>query len=388
MYNGDAYFTTSNIQLVRVPLNELTCDLRTSDEEVLPQYYSVCPDTTHGHDAGGVDRTCPGWLSDPMAQFVIDAYESAGDFPIVYYYCGGQIDPEKEAWDQAAAYGIYRYDTGENTRKCIASFENPVRQMMTYDQLVFFVTQSASNTYQLNAVAKSNESNMNSEARKGVVSISAGEGKLTLLGIYNEQVIFRDDDGAIYKADFDLQNCEKFYQVIEVFTTSTDENFQSVFVHGEYLYFCSDYETVSYAGNKSGTRILKLLRHSVRRVSLDDPQPEGEMVAENVYADRMFGIVNNVFYYSPCTADEWLDGYYFNFTGGLLKGVDLETLKPIEMNEDTGLYFIKTDSAICENALIASAFPVREGYNITYDDDNYICLYDIKTGALYPLYTT
>ena len=249
--------------------------------------------------------------------------------------------------------------------------------MMTYDQSVFFVTMTAKKVYELSVVSKKGGA---------VTTITAGKGKLTLLGVYIDRVIFRDKDGAVYQAGLDLQNCKMIFQAPEMYSMSPE--FQGLFIHGKYLYYPTDYEAVPYPISDDGTQVLQLMKHTVRRISLDNPVGAGELVAENVLDHYMFGITDNVFYYSPCIAGKPNRGYYHNFTGGILKGVNVETLETVEIKEDTGLEFISPNAFACGDGIISVSFPMREGYNIKYNDGDSICLYDIKTGALYALYTT
>lgn len=379
IYKGDAYYLNEWIELMRIPLDGLSCDLRTETKKVLPESYTICQDQTHNHNSFALNsQECPDWIGSINGEFLIDAYESAGDFPIIYYYGSKNADSFEELWDQSATYEIYRYDTGKAERQCLVSLNNPPTQLMTYDQTVLFVTQTASNQFKLNQISKSGGK---------VTTADVGEGELTLLGVYQDQILLRDGDATIYQADFDLQNIQEIYQVKEDLSQSMSaDGYSSVFVYGEYLYFNADYEAVPY--QLSPTQSMNLLKHTIRRVELDDPRGEGELVADNVLDFCVYGIVDDVLYYSPCVGGEKNEGYYYNFTGGLLKGVNLKTLESAAINEDCGLYFGSTDTPMCSNALISTVFPVRKGYNIKSNEGMYVCLYDIKTGALYPLIKT
>lgn len=379
IYKGDAYYLNEFMELKRISLSGLSADLRTEKKKILPESFTICQDQTHNHDSMSLNsEECPDAIGDIMGKFLIDAYESAGDFPIIYYYGSNNADAFEDLWDQSATYEIYRYDTGKAARECLVSLNNPPTQLMAYDQTLFFITQTASNQFTLNQISKFGGT---------VTTAKAGEGVLTLLGVYQDQIIFRDGDATIYQAGFDLQNIKEIYQVKEDLSYSMEANgYNSVFVHDEYLYFNADYEAVPFELNPS--QWMNLLRHTIRRLALKDPKGEGELVAENVLDFCVYGIVDDILYFSPCIGGEINEGYYYNFTGGLLKGVNVKTLEPAEMNEDCGLYFGGIDAPMCSNALISTAFPVRKGYNIKSNEGYYKCLYDIKTGALYPLYTT
>lgn len=378
VYKGDVYYINQHIEFMRIPLSSLKYDLTTSQETQRPESFTICPDVTHRHNQLGTSPECPDNVNLFDGKFLIDAYESAGDFPIIYYYGSYTADFDKPDWDAGGTYEIYRYDTGEIKRKCLVSSRVPPRQMMSYDQSLFFVTQTAENEYQLNVIAKTGGD---------VTTVSIGEGQLTMLGVHNEQVILRDGDATIYKAGLDLQNIEEIYQVAEDLSLSAISNgYEPLFIHAGYLYFWADYAAVPY--NLYYDQWIDLLSHSIRRVSLDDPQGEGELVAENVLDDSVLGIVDDVLYYSPCVAGETLEGYYYNFNGGLLKGVDLKTLQPAQVKEDCGLYCYGGWTVMSGDALMANFFVTRPGYSYPAAGENCICLYDYKTGALYRLYLT
>lgn len=380
IYKGDVYYLSNYIQLMKASLNDLSCDLRTSKAKIKPKAESVCPEQSHNHNAFGTADECPAHLNDLLTIFLIDGYESAGDHPIVYYTKSWNADPieeEHSLWDQSFTYHIYRYDTGKAECESIVETKNLIKRMMTYDQQVFFTTQNEKNSFQLNVVSK-----------KGgdVTTISVGSGPILFLGVYNDQVIFLDClVGAVYKAGLDLQNCEKIFQTPEVVETGMSGKFNGTFVHGNYLYFSADYEMIDYPINEIQT--VHFMKHSLRRVPMDDLQGEGELVADNVYEENVYGVVDNVLYYTPCLPGDTVQGYYYNFDGGQLRAVDLATLKPVEIKEDTGISF-RSNGWISGDGIISAVFPVKAGYNITFTDGNYICLYDIKTGALYPIYTT
>ena len=373
VYKSDVYFLSDYMLLMRAPLTELENDLRETRNQKPPQAYCVCPENTHNHDHWlEVSEDCPAWLCDPWSLFLIDAYESAGDFPIIYSTQSYNATINESVWDQSATYGVYRYDTGKAERECLAMMNVPVSQIMTYDQWVFFVTLNSKDEYQLNVVLKQGGE---------ITTITVGKGEIALLGAYNGRVIFRDKDDAVYQVGFDLKNCQKIFQAPEMYSNLAD--FQGLFVHGKYLYYPTDYGVIPYPLNEDGTQVANLLQHSVRRISLDNPNGESELVVDNVLDYNMYGVSEDVFYYSPCIAGETVKGCYYNFTGGILKGVNLNTLEAVELNEEVGLDFCY-GSFVSGNAVIGVAFPVRKGYHLKVDD-SLTCLYDIRTGALYSL---
>ncbi len=377
-YKNDIYYMNMFMELTKVSLGDIGCDLKTDTEIVLPESTSVCPVVAHQHGTFSLSLDCPGWVNG--GSFLLDAYESAGDFSI-FYYVGVYREATNPAgdWGPYETYDLYRYDSGENVRELLYASPDPIGHAMSYDQSVYFVTQTAANEYSVNRIAKSGGE---------VTTISVGNDGASFLGVYDEQIIFRDGDATIYKADFDLKNCEEIYQVEEDLSLSMNVNgFASVFVHDGYLYFCADYEAIPF--ELTPTQSMNLFKHSIRRLPLNDLDQEGEIVAPNVLDDSMFGIVDDVFYYAPCEPGETLDRYYWNWNEGQLKGVDLNTLEEVYFNEDCGLVFASTCTVMCGDGILDTVFRLDDRYNIPYEQTGGIrCIYDIKTGALCPLYAT
>ena len=202
----------------------------------------------------------------------------------------------------------------------------------------------------------------------------------------DEYVYYHDIAGNIYRATFDLQNPEFIYYAESI--SAMDPEHVGTFIYGEYLYYETDYETVPYPMSIDGTMVINFAKHSIRRVPLDNLYGESELVAENVLDNYVFGVGNNVLYYQPCVMAEEVEEpgkeYYFNFTGGQLLGVDLDTLEPAKIINDVGL---DIDGYATGNVLFLRAFPTDGRYNKRdrYDGWGSIrCVLDTTTGALYP----
>lgn len=388
VYKSDVYITDGGI-LSNIPLSSLDCDLRTATEEThhLPESYSVCPDSTHKHDGElrEIANECPAHTGD--TSFLIDAYESAGGYPIFYYatYNYGEYDLKGE-WVDSHNLHILRYDSGAVKRQHIVELTTSVEQMMTYGDKLFFITQSAEGEYELNSIGKDGKD------RK---TRSFGNEKITMIDVYDGKLLLRDSDATIYTLSFDLADCEEVLQIEEDLTMSLSaDGFETVFTHDGYLYYCDDFATVEYQPSADHPDfLLNLLTHSVRRLPLSDLSGESELVAENIFDDHMYGISNNVFYYAPCEPIAEIPEYNFNYTSGKLMGVDLDTLETVVVQEDCGFHASPVPRHFMQgDGLFAMIFFVREGYFIedvpVADPDNttnYYCIFDIKTGALYTL---
>ncbi len=337
LYKNDAYKLNNNGQLRRISLNELDCDLKTATEEThhIPEEYPLCPDNAHDHIAakgpGHGQRDTPWTCPDEVGSgpFLIDAYESAGNYPIIYYTTNvyHELKLKGEAVFQEGEH-IYRYDTGDATRKKLYSSNDFIMNMLNYGDTIFFVTQSADGEVALHSLSKDGKSHE---------STVMGNELVVLMDVYDESLILRDQSGSVYRVPFDLESVEEIFRNEEDLTLSWNSS-GFTFVDGDYLYYCADFKTVDYYPYPDHPDFLvQPLSHSVRRVRLDAPDAESELIAENVFDDQMYGISEGIFYYAPCEPTDFLEGYYFNFTSGKIKGVDIETLEEVEMKEDYGI---------------------------------------------------
>lgn len=387
IYKGDVYYLDNSGLIRYVPLNSLDYDLRYEGalNPSIPENFSICPDNSHDHDRA-IKSECPAYIG--YNPFVLDAYESGGDYPIIYYSTDRYGEYNEEGmWERVEGYHIFRYDSGKVERELILTLKDWVRAMVAYGERLFILTTDADNDYTLHSVTKDGK-----QHRSTIV----GEGQLKLIDVYGERVIVRDGDGTIYSLSFDLQSCEEIYQIEDDLTLSGIEDFfKGAFIYDDYLYYVSDFEVTEYYPYKDDPInnpevSYSLLGHSLRRLPMGDLTGEGELVAQNIYDGSMFGIVDNVFYYVPCEPGEKADDCHLNFTGGLLKGVDLETLQPIEMKEDIGLFITNSDCQMSGNAIIGGFFEIKDILPYDFQPDelvprDFYYLYDYKTGAIYPL---
>ena len=371
IYKGDIYWKDPYQTLRRIPLSELSCDMRTLGDEDMyfPQTYSVCTDNSHDHNSEDDPVGC---FDYGVGSFLIDAYESNGGSPIIYRT--RILDADIEAKDE---YGqIIRYDTGNLTGETLVSVSDLIGDMMTYDQWVFFVTNDAEGIYSINVVSKQGGE---------VKSLKKDKYGCSLLHADDHYVYYQDNAGNIYRATLDLQNSEFVYYAETISAMQPDRI--GTFIHGDYLYFEADYETVPYS---VGLDTINFAKHSIRRVSLNNLNGASELVAENVLDNYVFGVGNNVLYYQPCIMaedEETSKKYYFNWTGGQLLGVNLDTLEQVEMVNDVALNISGKLSYAIGNALFVTALPTDGRYNADRNSGwgMYRFLLDTRTGALYPI---
>ena len=376
IYKGDIYWIDPCQWLGRVPLNELSCDISDSryaksEDMYFPHTYSICPDDAHNHNSDTEpDEDC---LDYQVGQFLIDAYESDGGSPIIYRsrMMEGVVTPENE-------YGeIIRYDTGNMKGETLVSVSDAIFDVMTYDQWLFFTTEDAEGICSIHVISK-----------KGgdITTLEVGKNGWSLMYADDNYVYYQDTAGNIYRATLDLQNPEFIYYAESI--SAMESNYIGTFIHNGYLYFEADYEIVPFY---IGEDAIQFAKHSIRRVPLDNLYGENELVAENILDNYVFGVGNNVLYYQPCCIVEgkYDSGYeyYFDWTGGQLLGVNLDTLEQVDMINDIGLDINAQISHAQGNALFVHAFPTDGRYHRDRDDSSWgmLCfLYDTTTGALYP----
>ena len=375
IYKGELYCRDPYQWLKRIPISELSCDIRDpqyakAKDIVFPKYISVCPDESHNHNIKEKPAgECPDYK---VGEFLIDAYESAGGSPIIYRtkYFGFDVSLED-------AYGeIVRYDTGNMKTETVVSTPDAIDGVMTYDQWVFFTTLKADGVYYLNVISK-----------KGgdITTLELGKHGWTLIYANDSHVYYQDSADNVYRATLDLKNPEFVFYAETISARNPDPN--GIFIHDDYLYFESDYETVPFIDG--GTSGINFAKHTIRRVSLDNIYGESEVVAENVLDDCVFGVGNNVLYYQPCIMGERVDKKYaWNWTGGQLLGVNLDTLEPAKMVNDVGLNMNGQMTYALGNALIVQGFPIDGRYHrdhISGEWGMFDFFLDTTTGALYPI---
>lgn len=367
IYKGDIYCVDPYQWLRRVPISDYSCNMLTHEKEDFPPFYFVCTDESHNHTSKDPTKTCLGYK---VGGFLIDAYESAGESPIIYRMRFFGFEPS--AKDISGE--IIRIDTGNMTDETIVSTSDSIEGMMTYDQWVFFMTVNAQGVYSINVISK-----------KGgdLTTLEVGKHGWTLMYADDNYVYYQDSAGNIYRATLDLKNPEFIFYAETI--SAMDPEHVGTFIYGDYLYYEADYETVPYA---IGLDTINFAKHTIRRVPLDNLQAESQVVAENVLDNYVFGVGNNVLYYQPCVMGESAGkDYYFNWSGGQVLGVNLDTLEQVEMVNDCGLDIAGKDSYASGNALFVSAFPIDDRY---HQDRNgsmgeLTLLYDTRTGALCPV---
>ncbi len=386
VYQNNAYFLNSYVELCYVSLAELEKDMTTYVRENPSEYvglthYHVCPSNDHNHGTMNINVDCPGWVGGSNMQFLLDAYESGGSYPVIYYAHTHNWLIDENPWERMEPYVLYRYDTGSNTREALAEFTNSPVQMMSYGEYLYIVMWSAVNSYELYEIHKST---------KEVHTLALGTGRIELIYADGEFIYVSGwTDGTLYRVGRELQTSEPIFTPPELVTVSEAEETIGMFIDNGYIYYRADYEEIPMWIND--TQTIEPFRYNIRRVSLDNPQGEGELVAEGIFELCDFGIAGNKFYFTPMDYGEKSNDYYYNFNNGRFCVVDLMTLETTDVVSDSGLLFEGGENdIISERYIISHIRPIADkGYDLTMNDGaTYFTLYDFETGALYQIYAT
>ena len=237
IYKGEIYWIDPYFWLKRILISDLSYDLRDPQnapqykgEMKFPQTSAICPDETHNHGTGEEPNGyCPDYK---VGSFLIDAYESAGESPIIYHTALGGFTEDDEVIE--ASGRIVRYDTGNMKTETVVSSLDLIDGVMTYDQGVFFTTINAEGVYFLNSIPK-----------KGgdVTTLELGKHGWTLMYANDSHVYYHDSAGNVYRATIDLQNPEFIFYAETI--SAKDSDHYGIFIYNDYLYFESDYEMIS-----------------------------------------------------------------------------------------------------------------------------------------------
>lgn len=385
VYKDNAYYVDRG-QLKSISLVDLQKNLkeyvRQDDNEYLGQTENfVCPVADHNHENGSEDCPVSTLIGD---MFLLDPYESNGSFPIIYLsditdrtaFDKLIASETGHIWEVDSTFSIYRYDTGANALEKIAETADYPLQMMSYGDRLYIVTQSAENKCQLVFIDKTS---------KAMSSIALGEGLINLISATDDLVYLNDAEGNIYRLAQNLESPELISSVEAYAVNSFDKSY-GIFIEGDYLYYRANYETSSYPITE--TQYAEPVSYDIYRRPLADLQSEGELVAEDIFESCSFGVAGGKFYYSPMQYGEKEDKYYLNFTSGILRAVDLETLEVTDVVSDSGIMFEGIeDAVISEDYIISLLRPIAEnGYDRSLSDGSkYQALYEFATGNLYAL---
>lgn len=375
VYGDDYYYCTEYCTIVAVPLGEAVKHNVVVEGKVsyVQEFTTLCADPVCKHNS----VECPTMMRDPYAEFLIDAAESNGEQPVIYYFRATSETWEEDGSITVHGSEIIRYDVAEGTATQVTFSDKPIEQLMSYGDYLYFTTQTSEDTMEFNTVKKTGGE---------VNSLTPGDSYLRLIGANKQAAYVNDDKGNVYAIDPEGESYELIYTVAEVYHIGIDRHADlNMFTEGDYLYFFADHEIETAPMWDDSGREIERIKHTIRRVKLDDPSGEGELVAESVFEKEVYGVYNGVLYYGPfdlCTQLEGKNIQPLYHSKGTIKGVNLETLETFNAVTDCGFNFEAHPYYINDRCIIGIMQPYRE-IDFTSKVGFYIMLLDFETGGMY-----
>lgn len=399
-YYQDKVFYVNAMFLTYMSLNELSSDIDLSKDDVSLQNVSLarpshytCPEgAEHGdHHSFGVTWSCPIKLG-ACPIFLIDCYESAGSYPILYFTFSYRYGDEigKDADELSEPFCLYRYDSETNIRKKLIELPGAVDQMMAYGDKIY-LSLGVAEVRAAHCLAVYDKNT------KELKTLKVGRGRLSFISADDNYIYFCDcRDGSFYRATHGLENAEKLYTVDASYElTDASSRTLGMMVHDGYLYYRDDFKVqkmklVSYTGEEGDQPYADIIYYDIRRLPLDSLTGDGELVAKDVLRSCQFGISGDYFYYTPIDFGVTISTGYYNMSNGRFCKVDLNTLECTDIIEkDSGLYFDGGMYAYVNGRCVIAtirplAYPWTSRWSLN-DAMDYFVLYDLKTGALYSI---
>lgn len=255
----------------------------------LQKFTTLCPDPLCDHKS----VSCPTMMRSLDAEFLIEATESNGDLPVIYYYRATSETWEADGSITVHGSEIIRFDVAGGEAKQVVFSDEPIVQLMAYGDYLYYATLSSEEEVNINTVKKSG-----GDANR----LETGAAAIKLIGANDQGAYINDDKGNVYALTTDGKSLEKIYTVSEYYVLGHPGRGAAelnMFVEGEYLYYFADYQTRELPWSGGSTQNFN--EHSIRRVRLDAPAAEGEIVAESVYDTEVYGVYDGVLYYGPFT---------------------------------------------------------------------------------------
>ena len=325
-------------------------------------------------------KDCPGIIKSDHAQYVIDAYESAGSYPILYITYPTDVVAdydEKGEWVSAhpTSSTVFRYDTAVNERKEFLKFENEIiRSFASYDDLLFYVAYDENS---LNSVTIADKSG------KKYAASGKFELELDLIGYHDGALYYADYTGNVYRLDKETGKDEK------VFTAPDFMMFYMypgtrMFIHGDYLYFDdAQWTEVNVINDYDAPQTWLHPIGNIYRLPLSDFSAEPQLVAEDVYDGFIYGIVGDEMYYGKFEMGEH-DAYCnWDFIGSKIWKTNLNTLETALFKDDIHVMFVLPCSYFSERFCVGLMVSAVQRYKKS--NETFMALYDFETGKLIEL---
>lgn len=378
VYQNFAFFIGLSGKLVYVDLSDLKRDMSTykrSNEEyekngkLGEKQYEVC------NEEHTSVQSCPAAISF----MVLDAYESAGSYP-VFYSVGQDEDNTDPGSSHSVTYSLYKYDTGSNIRRKICDTNGKPLFMMSYGDYIYLSEAKSDDKYHIEAINKKT-------AEKTTLNLDGK--RIQPIHADGDKVYFYEWlTGTLYVSDRKLAEYKPIFTPPEVYTVKVNEIGIGMFIDNGYIYFRADYEKRQVPiPQTEPVQYITPFVYNIKRVPLDNPGAESKLVAKDVFEGCDHGVYGNNFYFTAYDPKEQNNAYcYFNFNNGRLCKTDLTTMTTTDVLDDSGFFFEGVNNTYVNSRCILLCIrPVTEkGTFVTLGDAMiYLMLYDFETGQVY-----
>lgn len=385
MYQNKVFYKNTIGEIVYYDINELdkNNNLRENSdvERSLPAHYTCPLDDEHKHDKfNGLD-ICPIriWHDSCM---VLDVYESAGGYPVIYNVYAKPTGETNDPFDQSG-YNLYRYTASDNQSEKLVELPGYCTQIMAYGDRVYMSLKTADKKYFLM---------MYDKKTKETASLAVERNTFFLHAEGNDVYYCINGTGELYKTDVSLSGAEKVFAVAEVYAISSKDS-TPIQIYDGYIYYRDNFTTHDVQVHVTGVpddevenpQFIHPISYDIRRVPLDSPSEESRLVASGVFEGDDFGFANGCLYYTPVDIGVTIDKAYYNFSSGRFCKVDLTTLETVDILTDCGFMFDNYYNGYCNGKFIISTIrPLGTECSEYFGDlAGYDALYVIETGEIY-----
>lgn len=205
VYGDDYYYSSFDCRIVATPLSALERNAATGGGiQLVQEYTPLCIDPMCDHKT----LACPTMMREPFAQFLIDAAESNGDQPVIYYYRSTSETIEDDGMITINGSEIMRYDVAEGVANQVIFSDTPINKLMSYGDYLYYTTTTAEDKYQFHAVKKTGGK---------ATTLTPGDSYLNLVGANKDGIYVNDDKGNVYAIEPTGESYELIFTVPEIY---------------------------------------------------------------------------------------------------------------------------------------------------------------------------
>ena len=314
-------------------------------------------------------RDCPAYVNGIIA---LDAYESGGSYPVFYQ---ATLDANSVG---SSNYCLYRYSGSSNTKEKVSGLKGKPNFFMTYGDYVFVSETYGKDQWIIESVNKKTGK---------TVELDFGDKRIQPMHADGDKFYFFEWlSGTVYVTDMELGEYKAIFTAPEIYEITPGDMNVGLFIHNGYIYFRADYEKKEVPTTSPEVNLYPLA-YNIRRVPLDNPESESELVAKGVFEKCDLGIFGDYFYFTPFDYPYGKENeYYYNFNNGRLCRTNIKTLETEDVLTDSGLLFDGNDLNYVNDrcAILHMQLVDKNGTFMTEGDGRvHVTLLDFKTNEAY-----